>query len=193
MCNVWVGECGESRTNRVLRARPLPRYGNDHTAELRRPRRSRPGPTRAPRTAEVRGRGPIQTQRQTQPDTDTKKNADAPNSHPEQHPRLVLLVALHGPAAPEDVDDVRLHDLDRLVSLRGHLERQLARERGQLRVQLAPRLVEARRRGAYCSRRAQEISRSATHTHAHRQHRARRGGREARTGGQQERRARADQ
>ena len=54
-CGMWG--CGESRTNRVLRARPLPRYGNDHTAELRRPRRSRPGPNRAPRTAEVRGRG----------------------------------------------------------------------------------------------------------------------------------------
>ena len=71
-----------------------------------------------------------------------------PDRHAKQHPGTVLLVALDGPTAPQRVEQVRLHDLDRLVALRRDAERQLARQVRQLRVQLGPRRVEPRRDGA---------------------------------------------
>ena len=73
-----------------------------------------------------------------------------PDSHTEQHPCLVLLVPLHRTASPQNVDEVGLNNLHRLVALFRNTERQFAREIGELCVQLGAFRIESGCNSANC-------------------------------------------
>ena len=73
----------------------------------------------------------------------TGKNV--PNSHAEQHPRLVLFVPLNGTTTPKHVNEVRLHNLNGLVSASWNLEGELPSKLGESSVQLGSILEESGR------------------------------------------------